>query len=142
MMISKINYELINGSDKQCLILFELLKSRKYSISHKMMPTYEEHKNFVNNNPYRFWYLISKGKHPIGTIYAKEDNSIGLNIDKEYHDFLQEILNFIQLKYEPLREKASMVPSYFYINVASNNIEMKKLLLKYNYTEIQVSYQI
>ncbi len=44
-------------------LLYELLKARpaKANISHKKMPTPEQHEKFVRNHPYHDWCLIEIG---------------------------------------------------------------------------------
>lgn len=67
-------------------ILYRLLKERRpdESISHKRMPTWEEHCRFVDSQPYQFWYIVSahdplegftewtKDANPVGAIYLTE----------------------------------------------------------------------
>ena len=48
------------------------------SISHEVMPDFEEHKNFVKSNPYRAWYLIYFKEEAVGSFYLSNDNSIEL----------------------------------------------------------------
>jgi hypothetical protein len=40
--------------------LYELMKEREpeINISHRELPTFEQHRQFVTRRPYRFWYLI------------------------------------------------------------------------------------
>ena len=48
------------------------------------MPSFEEHKEFVRNHPYRGWWLIIDSIDSLkvlGSVYLNSDNSIGLNID-------------------------------------------------------------
>ena len=42
------------------LFLYDLLKTRDSlaNISHKKMPSYDEHVNFILSNPYTIWYTI------------------------------------------------------------------------------------
>ena len=44
-------------------LLYELLKARpaKANVSHKKMPTREQHEKFVRNHPYHDWCLIEIG---------------------------------------------------------------------------------
>ena len=47
--------------------LFELLlqRSSKENISHKKMPTYEEHIKFIISKPYYKWYIVKKDENLI-----------------------------------------------------------------------------
>jgi len=63
--------------------LYNLLKDRKpwENISHKKMPTYDEHVSFVRSKPYKKWYIIDY-KGPVGAIYLTKLNEIGIFIER------------------------------------------------------------
>lgn len=67
--------------------LYTLLSERKkyQNISHKKMPTWEEHVAFLNSKPYKAWYVIYKDTDFVGSIYLSNDNEVGL--------FLREIFS-------------------------------------------------
>ena len=119
--------------------LYNLLKSRKHNISHKKMPSYQEHLNFINNHPYLHWYLIEKGL-PIGSFYIQEDNSIGINIENPTPAIINEIYLFIKNSFKPRDAIPSKVPPYFFINVAENNKKIIKILKKLEFFPIQISF--
>ena len=75
-----INFEKILPNEEQIYKLYMLLQNRKYKISHKFSPSFEEHKTFVHQNPYLVWYLINKNNTLIGSVYLNNDNSIGINL--------------------------------------------------------------
>lgn len=66
--------------------LFGLLEQRKpyQNISHKFMPTYEAHVNFVTSRPYLYWYIIAKDHKYIGTVYISNLNEIGMFMLEDY----------------------------------------------------------
>ena len=71
--------------------LYELLKEREshQNISHREMPSYEDHARFVDSHPYREWFVIFEEwgnveMGPIGAIYLSKQNEIGIFIAKEY----------------------------------------------------------
>jgi len=73
------------GADR---ILFALLQERTedQSISHKEMPTYEKHCEFVSSDPYRGWFMIlNEHGLVVGTIYITEQNEIGIQIFTDSH---------------------------------------------------------
>jgi hypothetical protein len=45
-------------------MLFDLLRERtpEQSISHKVMPTFDEHSAFYHSIPYAAWYAIKAGR--------------------------------------------------------------------------------
>jgi RimJ/RimL family protein N-acetyltransferase len=63
-------------------ILWELLEERtpEASISHKKMPTFERHEDFVLSRPYPYWYLIMADDVFVGAIYLTRDDEIGASI--------------------------------------------------------------
>ena len=85
-MPEKINFLIIREIDYE--FLYELLLQRKeiVNISHKKMPTYEEHVKFVKSEPYSKWYIIQIDDKKIGSIYLTKQNEIGIHILEEYED--------------------------------------------------------
>src|SRR5277367_6681791 len=67
--------------------LYELLAQRDpiTNISHRGMPTFEQHQRFVQSKPYKYWYLvtISDGEC-VGSVYISKDNEIGIFIAKDH----------------------------------------------------------
>ena len=141
-MKNLISFEKITGTDKQKKLLFELLKKRTYKISHKELPSFEKHITFVNNHPYKVWYLVNHNDQTIGAFYIKADNSIGLNLLIQSEIVIKSIINFIKMNYLPENEVSSKVPPYFYINVPITNSELMEIFDKRKINRIQISYQI
>ena len=56
--MEKIDFLLIKESDYQFLYDLLLQRNSDANISHKKMPTYEEHVKFVRSQPYSKWYII------------------------------------------------------------------------------------
>ena len=63
-------------SKKDGKFLYTLLSEREslVNISHKTMPTYDEHLNFINSKPYSKWYIVKKDTQSIGSIYLSKQN--------------------------------------------------------------------
>ena len=76
----KYKFERILATDEQIKVLYELLKTRNYVISHKSLPSFEKHQHFVKNHPYLHWFLLYSGSNYFGSFYLKKDNSIGINL--------------------------------------------------------------
>jgi len=121
--------------------LFELLKKRVHSISHKKIPTRDEHIAFVQTHPYRYWIMILEDDCPVGTFYLQKDNSIGLNILVPSKYLVSEVLRYIGENFKPLNEIKSKVPPYFYMNVPYENKKLSELLLELGGIPIQISYK-
>lgn len=65
--------------------LFDLLKQREgiVNISHKSLPTWEEHVEFIKNNTYQSWDIIWVDNVRIGNIYLTDRDEVGIFLDKE-----------------------------------------------------------
>ena len=66
---------------------YTLLRERAphESISHKTMPTLEEHKAFVRGKPYTAWYWFTcDDGHAAGCVYLSKQNEIGIGVLKAY----------------------------------------------------------
>ena len=67
-----------------CLFLYNLLKERdsKANISHKKMPSFEQHEKFVDSKPYSKWYVIVESEESVGSIYLTKNDEIGIFLKK------------------------------------------------------------
>lgn len=122
--------------------LYDLLSQRSFSISHNSLPSYEDHCDFVENHPYRFWYLLLTANTAIGTVYLTYSNSIGLFIKDEYLQFFEEIILKIKRDHKPLPGIKSIRSNYFHINVNPDNEQLIKMLNQMKFKHIQSSYAI
>ena len=138
--IEKITFKKVDENDIE--ILFQLLNQRKYSISHKDSPTMSEHLKFVKSNDYLYWSIIYENKIPFGAFYIQNNNSIGLNLLKNKKSIIFETLRHIKLNFIPQEEIKSKVPPYFYLNVAYENEELKKILIELENFPIQTSFML
>lgn len=122
-------------------LLYSQLKSRLYSISHETFPTFEKHKDFVKNNPYRAWFLVKIGSKSLGNVYIQFDNSVGLNlIEDTTADQIQKILSLIYTLLPPLDSVPSLRYKNYYVNISSKNINLQNKLNLIKCREIQRSY--
>ena len=66
--------------------LYQILKEREMdtNISHKKMPTYNEHIDFVQSKPYSKWYIIYFGRKKVGSVYISKQNEIGIFIKRKF----------------------------------------------------------
>jgi RimJ/RimL family protein N-acetyltransferase len=65
--------------------LYDLLKNRDKlaNISHRKMPSYEEHVRFVLSKPYQIWYIVKLGNDKIGSVYLTHNDEIGISLTKD-----------------------------------------------------------
>ena len=78
--------EVCPNSVQHCSLLYSLLSERtpEQSISHKEMPTYEQHLAFIDSKPYRAWYFVLAEGVAVGAIYLTKQNEIGIAIYQSY----------------------------------------------------------
>ena len=139
---NELNLVDIEPTDKQIEILYDLLKLREYSISHINLPEFDEHKEFVINNPYRVWMLVYQKQIPIGTIYISNDNSIGISLKKPTDILVRSLINNVTEKYKPLPAIKSRRGRHFHINLNPKNQELISILEKIGLVHIQSTYAI
>ena len=137
-----LSFEKILPTAIQIQDLYLLLKKRKYFISHKVLPEFEEHKKFVLKNPYKYWYFVFLDKIKIGTFYIMFDNSIGINLIQQNQFILKVLIEYINNNFIPEEPKFSLVPNYFYVNISSQNKELREILNNLKIPMIQISYKI
>jgi len=82
--LSSISLKPVIKSDSK--FLFDLLKERnpKANISHKKMPSYDEHIQFIRSKPYTKWYIILQSNKKVGSIYLSKNDEIGIFISKKF----------------------------------------------------------
>ena len=137
-----LTFEKIIPTQNQNDELFSLLNNRKYSISHTSTPSKKEHSEFVSEHPYRIWYLVYKNKSLIGSVYLHVDNSVGIDLIEYYESEIFSIIKYIKDNHKPLPSIKSVRRDNFFINVASENEHLIKILKKLDKNEIQRSFLI
>ena len=121
-------------------ILFDLLKGRNYSISHGEIISFEDHSNFVRDNPYRKWFIVYDMKKEIGTCYCTYENYLGINLITDQIDLYKEIIIKLTSSLSPLAPIPSVRNRKFCINVPSANKTLQEALLDLNAHPIQSTY--
>jgi RimJ/RimL family protein N-acetyltransferase len=86
MKKNQIKLKLVSKTDYR--FLYNLLKERdsRANISHKKMPTYNEHLKFIRSKPYAKWYIAEFGVSKIASVYLTSQNEIGIFIKKTYQN--------------------------------------------------------
>jgi RimJ/RimL family protein N-acetyltransferase len=66
--------------------LYRLLEERDpvANISHRVMPTWEEHLAFIASRPYQSWWFIDVDGEAVGAIYLTERHEIGVAVLRQY----------------------------------------------------------
>ena len=80
----ELEFKTVNESDAE--FLYNLLKEREghVNISHKSLPEWNEHLEFIKSQPYLKWEIILFENKQVGNIYLTNRNEIGIFIKKEF----------------------------------------------------------
>ena len=133
----KYNLKLKEVDEKDVQFLYNLLEERKpvTYISHKKMPTYEEHVNFVKSSPYSKWYIIEIDEERAGSIYLTKQNEIGI--------FLNEGLQEKGIGSNALNVLIGKNPDLRYLaNINPENKKSIKFFKKLGFRLIQYTYEL
>lgn len=124
--------------------LYDLLAERPAyaNISHKAMPSFEEHCRFVNSKPYKKWYLIwarpdcgtDENTTQAGAVYLTHANEIGVSITKHYQGYgLGKMAVDALIHDDPTLE--------YLANIAPDNAVSKNLFESMGFKKIQETYK-
>lgn len=117
--------------------LYELLKNRSLNvnISHKKMPTYTQHSNFVKAHPYSKWYIIFLGNQKIGSLYLSKINEIGISLKKEFNKkrIKNSVLDILVEK-DPRKR--------YLVNINPKNKNSIEFFIRRDFKLIQYSYEL
>lgn len=115
-------------------VLYDLLKERQpwQSISHKRMPTWDEHVDFVQSRPYKGWYLIQQNGCMIGSTYFSKQNEIGI--------FLYASQTGKGIAKYAVAKLMGMHEGPYYANMNPNNGASAAFFEKLGFKLIQVTY--
>ena len=115
--------------------LFDLLKQREgtVNISHKSLPDWEEHIQYVKKHDYQSWDIIWVENTRIGNIYLTKNNEIGIFIDKklQFHGYGSKALEEFMKKNGKKRYLANINPT---------NYKSIQFFGKNGFTHIQNTY--
>ena len=131
------NIKLKQVTKNDMLFLHELLKNKdpNASISHKKMPSYDEHVEFVMSKPYTNWYIIECDKKNVGSTYLSKLDEIGISIKKDY--------KYEQIAKPALKLLIKLNPRKRYLaKVSPNDVRSQEFLLKNGFTGLEYVYEI
>ena len=134
-MNSSIKLNQVTKNDT--LFLYDLLKNKdpNANISHKKMPSYDEHVKFVMSKPYTNWYIIEYDKKNVGAIYLSKQDEIGISIsnDYEYDQIVKPALKLLMKLNQRKRYLA---------NTSPKNVRSQEFLLKNGFTGLEYVYEM
>ncbi len=127
-------------SSKHIILLFEHLKKKSFPISHKNLPSFDEHKEFVLSSPYRFWFFVEKNGEYLGNCFISYQNCIGLNVITNKKDDYELILKKILGEFSPLPAIKSKRTKSFHVNSNPQNKSLKDALRSANMYLLEETY--
>jgi RimJ/RimL family protein N-acetyltransferase len=118
-------------------VLWQLLSERtpEVNISHKAMPTWEQHVAFVASKPYAHWYMVDAGEDDfVGAVYLTHQREIGVGILKRYQG----------RQYGPMAVRLLMErhPGRFLANVSPRNFRSQELFREMGFQILQFTYEL
>ncbi len=121
--------------------LYKMLAARteEQNISHKSMPTYEDHIEYIYSRPYKYWFLIwsDDDEEYIGNCYISNDNEIGIFILSDFQGYGR---GQEALKYLLNREGPSSGP--YFANVNPANARSISFFTAAGFKHIQNTYKL
>jgi len=117
-------------------LLWNLLQEREpeANISHKEMPSWEQHSRFVERRPYADWCFIEDGHHILGAVYLTKSNEIGVHIFREHQSngVGPWAVEAIMLKHGKRKYLA---------NVSPKNLRSANMFCKLGFNMVQATYE-
>lgn len=136
-MNSNLPVKIVKISSLDHRFLYKLLKERnpKANISHRKIPTYQEHVNFIKSKPYKAWYIIYHGTNKAGSVYLSKQNEIGIFLleSRQGKNIGQAALDLLMQKNPQKRYLA---------NISPKNSKSMKFFKRNNFKLIQYTYEL
>jgi len=114
---------------------YQLLKEREphQNISHRAMPTWEQHCAFIRSKPYDAWYWFnSPAQFEAGCIYVTKRREIGIAVLKKHRGQ--------GLAREAVLEVMRRHPGRLLANINPDNEPSKRLFASIGFSHLQVTY--
>ena len=119
------------------LFLYDLLKTRESlaNISHKKMPSYDEHVNFILSNPYPIWYIIEYEGKKIGSVYLSKQDEIGISlVDNSLYDKIGKSVIKLLIKNNPRKR--------YLAKVSPQNKKLQNFFVNNGFIGLEYTYEI
>jgi len=131
------NIKLNQVTKNDTLFLYDLLKNKdpNANISHKKMPSYDEHVEFVMSKPYTNWYIIEYEKKKVGAIYLSKQDEIGISVNNDY-EYDQIVKPALKLLMKLNQRKRYLA------NTSPKDVRSQEFLLKNGFTGLEYVYEM
>ncbi len=139
--VGNVNLVPVSSSTAHIRILFDLLQERRHPISSGILPGFDDHTLFVQNHPYRYWYLIHKDDKYLGSVYGTYHNVMGLSVERDI-TVLRDVIDSVMKLHPPLFEIKSIRGRDYCVNISPTNVELELALQGLGATLIQKTYRL
>lgn len=139
---SNIELEPVTATSWQISYLFKLLVTRKHYVSHTQNPSREAHAAFVEQHPYRYWWMVRIDDQYIGACYVTFENSIGLSLEYYSCEIVGGLIEKLKKVCSPLSPIPSIRPKDFYVNVPISNLALQQSMAELGYQSTQISFRL
>ena len=130
-----VKLKIVSKSDYRFLYNLLMERDTRVNISHKKMPTYNQHVSFVSAKPYSKWYVILYDASKAGSIYLTSQNEIGIFIKKSFQN--KQIGNIV------LHKLIQKNPKKRYLaNVNPQNKKSMRFFKNNGFKLIQYTYEL
>ena len=131
------NIKLNQVTKNDTLFLYDLLKNKdpNANISHKKMPSYDEHVEFVMSKPYTNWYIIEYEKKKVGAIYLSKQDEIGISVNNDY-EYDQIVKPALKLLMKLNQRKRYLA------NTSPKDVRSQEFLLKNGFIGLEYVYEM
>ena len=124
-------------TENDALFLYELLKTRDSlaNISHKKVPSYDEHVHFILSNPYTIWYIIEYEGKKIGSVYLSKQDEIGISlVDNLLYNKIGKSVIKLLIKNNPRKR--------YLANVSPQNKKLQDFFVNNGFTGLEYTYEM
>ena len=136
-MENNSNIKLKPVTKNDALFLYDLLKNRDpiANISHRKMPSYDEHVNFILSNPYTIWYTIEYEGEKTGSIYLSKQDEIGISlVDNSLYDKIGKSIIKLFIKNNPRKR--------YLAKISPQNKKLQNFFVNNGFTSLEYTYEI
>ena len=123
------------------LTLYKLLEERPREnwISHEIMPSWEDHCEFVESRPFYLWLLIEEEGTDFGAIEVTDRNEIGIALFRRYRrrGYGRQALGLFLDSYTPLPAIPALRNGRWLANVAPDKLASIEFFKRCGFRTIQ-----
>lgn len=135
--MDSIHLQSVKPENAEFLYLLLQERDESINISHRSMPSFEQHSKFVREWPsqYEAWYIICLGNQDIGSIYLTHRREIGIFFKKDFQGKGH--------GKDALKILMGLFPKESYLaNIAPENLRSMNFFRRQSFKLIQHTYEL